>query len=425
MPTVEILSQGDEVVTGQTVDTNAAWLSDRLTALGLTVVRHTAVGDRMGDIQDVVAAARTRVDVVVSTGGLGPTEDDLTTAAVASVYGVEPVFDPVAMAHIEALYARYGRPMPEVNRKQAVLPDGCIRLDNHWGTAPAFAMEDAHCVAFFLPGVPREMRSLFDAHVLPRISERFDLVPGRLVTLRTTGIGESNLQERIGTYQVPGVTLSYRTRLPENHIKLRFDPDVSDTHVVEEATRVAGLIGNSVFCIEGLLPAQHPLASPTGELEEVVVQLLVAGGHTVATAESCTGGRVAAKLTAVPGSSAAFLEAAVTYSNAAKVRLVGVEQSALDAHDAVSEPVAIQMAAGVRERAGTAFGLSTTGIAGPGGGSEDKPVGTVHIALATPDRVHHRKLRLGGNRSRIQSLATAAVLDLLRRHLQGVLPSSP
>ena len=159
MPTVEILSQGDEVVTGQTVDTNAAWLSDRLTALGLTVVRHTAVGDRMGDIQDVVAAARTRVDVVVSTGGLGPTEDDLTTAAVASVYGVEPVFDPVAMAHIEALYARYGRPMPEVNRKQAVLPDGCIRLDNHWGTAPAFAMEDAHCVAFFLPGVPREMRS--------------------------------------------------------------------------------------------------------------------------------------------------------------------------------------------------------------------------------------------------------------------------
>jgi len=425
MPTVEILSQGDEVVTGQTTDTNAAWLSDRLTALGMTVIRHTAVGDRMADIVDVIAAARERADLVISTGGLGPTEDDLTTAAVGRVYGVELIFDPVAMAHIESLYARYGRPMPQVNRKQAILPDGCVRLDNHWGTAPAFAMQSGHGLACFLPGVPREMRALFDAHVLDLIAQRFDLVPGRLVTLRTTGVGESNLQERIGTWSAPDSILSYRTRLPENHVKLRFDPGISDEHIVQQATSLAQRIGSPVFCIEGLQAGQHPLACTVGDLEQVVVQRLVDRGETVATAESCTGGRVASLLTAVPGSSAAFLEGVVTYANAAKVRLVGVSPQDLDQHGAVSEPVAIQMASGVRERAGTTYGLSTTGVAGPGGGSPAKPVGTVHIGLATPHGVHHRRMRFGGDRARVQSLSAAAVLDLLRRHLQGVLPSSP
>lgn len=421
MPTAEILSQGDEVVTGQTVDTNAAWLAARLTALGFDVLRHTAVGDRPQDIRDAIVAAVEHADFVVSTGGLGPTEDDLTAAAVAQVFGTELAFDPVAMAHIESLYARYGRPMPEVNRKQAWLPAGCVRLDNDWGTAPAFAMGTDSALACFLPGVPREMRALFDARVLPQIRERFAVEPGQLVTLRTTGVGESNLQERIGTWNRPDIVLSYRTRLPENHVKLRFRAGTERSRIVTEATTLAERIGSPVFCIEGLQPTEHPLARHTGDLERVVVEHLIQAGLGISTAESCTGGRIASLITAVPGSSAIFPEAIVTYSNASKVRQLGVLQSTLDAHGAVSEPVAREMAEGVRNVAGTPFGLAATGIAGPGGGSPEKPVGTVHIALATPDGTHHRRLRFGGDRARIQTLSAASALDLLRRHLQGVL----
>lgn len=416
MPSVEILSQGDEVLTGQITDTNGAWLADRLTALGVDVVRHTTVGDRIDDISDAIRTAVGRADLVLSTGGLGPTDDDLTTTAAARVFDTELALDTQALAHIESLYARYGRPMPSVNRRQAMLPVGCIRLDNAWGTAPGFAMETPRGFAAFLPGVPREMRALFQERVLPRLIDRFDLRPGHLITLRTTGIGESNLQERLGDVAVPdGVTLSFRTQLPENHLKLRFAAHVTETDATGFARELVARIGTPVFCTEGLDPI-------TGPLEHVVVDTLREQGGTVATAESCTGGRVAAGLTGVPGSSAVFLEGFVTYSNAAKTTRLGVPADVIEAHGAVSAPVARAMAEGVRASAETEYGLSTTGIAGPGGGSEHKPVGTVHIALATPEGTHHRALRLGGDRERIQRLSAAATLDLLRRHLQGVLP---
>ncbi|MFT7520006.1 MAG: nicotinamide-nucleotide amidase, partial [Kiritimatiellia bacterium] len=203
MPTVEILSQGDEVITGQIADTNSAWLSDRLTAIGFTVVRHVTVGDRLDDIAQALATARSRADLCICTGGLGPTEDDLTSEAVAQVFSAPLRFDPIAMAHIESLYARYRRTMPEVNRKQAWLPLGAIRLDNDWGTAPAFAMlHDGH-VTVCLPGVPREMKALFDARVLPLLEQHYQTQPAVLVTLRTTGAGESTIQERIGTFDEP------------------------------------------------------------------------------------------------------------------------------------------------------------------------------------------------------------------------------
>lgn len=417
MPTAEILSQGDEVVTGQVADTNAAWLSQRLTDLGFTIVRHTSVGDRSADIVAAIRSALGHADLVVGTGGLGPTEDDLTSAAVAQVLGVDLEFDPVAMAQIESIYASFGRTMPQVNRKQAFLPRGATRLDNEWGTAPGFAISSSDCLAAFVPGVPREMRKLFEHRVLPLIEQRFRVHPGRLVTLRTTGIGESNLQERIGDFSEPGVVLSFRTKLPENHIKLRFDADVANERVVAVSRELAARIGSPVFCIEGV-------DDIAGDLAHVVVGLLDTAGETVATAESCTGGQVAAGLTSVAGSSAVFLEGVVSYSNAAKERLLGVPHDLLVEHGAVSEPVARAMAQGARARAGTTYALSTTGIAGPGGGTATKPVGTVHVALATPTATHHRALRLRGARDRIQSLSAAAVLDLLRRHLQGVLPSS-
>ncbi|MBW1877364.1 MAG: competence/damage-inducible protein A [Deltaproteobacteria bacterium] len=411
MPTAEILSQGDEVVTGQTVNTNAAWLAEQLHDLGFSVVWHVSVGDVLDDIRAQVRAAADRADLVVSTGGLGPTDDDLTAQAVAEAFDRPLALDERVMAHIAGLYARFGRTMPEVNRKQAWLPHGCIVLDNHWGTAPGFAVEESGALLAFLPGVPTEMRKLFQRRLLPLIEGQFDLAPGRLVTLRTTGIGESNLQERVGTVDHDAITVSYRTILPENHIKLRFEASVPEEQVRAVVDDVAERIGRALFTVEGL-------GDPGGDLATVAGRALAERGETLAAAESCTGGLLAAMCTAVPGASAWFLQGVVSYANDAKVQLLGVSPSTLEDYGAVSTEVCHQMASGIRERAGSTYGIGITGIAGPSGGSEMKPVGTVHVALAAPDAVHHRKLRLPGDRRRIQQLAAAAALDLLRRKLQ-------
>jgi len=410
--TAEILSQGDEVVTGQTADTNAAWLSTRLTDMGLSMMRHTSVGDRQDDIRDLFLAAAGRSDIVICTGGLGPTDDDLTAQAVADAFDRPLEFRQDAMDHIAALYARYNRPMPEVNRKQAWLPKGATMLTNHWGTAPAFSVEESGTLFFCFAGVPREMKALFDAYVVQTVTQRLQLTGGRLVTLRTAGVGESNLQERVGTVESTEYVVGYRSKLPENQVKLRFSAGVSDERIREVTADIAARIGSPVFTIEGLDDGDG------GTLPQVVGKTLLQQGQTVATAESCTGGLVAAMFTGVPGSSEWFLEGAVTYSNASKLRQLGVDPATLEQHGAVSEPTARQMAEGIRKVSGATWGLSTTGIAGPGGGSDDKPVGLVHVAVAGPDQTHHRALRLGGDRHRIQQLAAAGIVDMLRRKLQ-------
>lgn len=411
MPLAILLSQGDEVVTGQVVDSNAAWLAERLTEAGFVVLEHVAVRDDAGEIADSIRRAAERADLVLCTGGLGPTQDDLTAQAAASVAGVELALDPVALEQIKALYKRYQREMPAVNEKQAWLPQGARRLDNAWGTAPGFALSIGRGLAVFLPGVPREMKPMYIERVRPLLAEHFAVQPGQLVTLRTVGVGESNLQERLAGWSEPGVTLAFRTTLPENHVKLRFAGDAPAERVAAVAEDVARRLGSAVFAVE--LPGQ-----PSRELASVVGLRLGERGETIATAESCTGGLIASWLTRTPGSSAWFVEGAVTYANAAKVRTLGVSEADLAAVGAVSEPVARQMALGMRQRAGTTWALSTTGIAGPGGGSEDKPVGTVHIALAGPgDVVHHRLVHLGGDRHRIQALTAGTALDLLRRQL--------
>lgn len=411
MPNAEILSQGDEVVTGQIADTNAAWLSERLTDLGFTVRRHSAVGDRPADIRDALREIAERTDFCVCTGGLGPTDDDYTARAVAEAFDRPLEFDAEAMRQIEQMYARFKRVMPEINRRQAWLPRGAARLDNAWGTAPGFAVEQGRCFLVFMPGVPREMKPMFTERVEPSLRHRFQVTPGRLVTLRTTGIGESDLQERISDFSHPGVVVGTRTVLPENHLKLRFEANVSDHEVRAITESVASRVGSPVFAIEGL-------GEPGGSLADVVGRLLLARGETLAVAESCTGGRVAAACTAIAGSSRWFLEGAVTYSNAAKIRVLGVQETTLAQHGAVSEAVVREMATGMRRVAGSTYALALTGIAGPDGGSAEKPVGTVDVALATPGEVHYRRLRLGGDRGRIQDLAAGGALDLLRRYLQ-------
>ncbi len=420
MPTAFILSQGDEVVTGQVVDTNAAWLAVALTELGFDVVGHETVGDRLPDLVATFTQAAQRADVVVCTGGLGPTEDDMTAQAVADAFERPLVFDDVAMAQIQSRYARFGRVMPEVNQKQAWVPSGALRLNNDWGTAPGFALQTDRGWMAFVPGVPREMRKMWVHRILPHLVEHYHPEPGYLVTLRTVGLGESSLQERLKGIVLNDTVLSFRTKLPENHIKLRFGAQVSAEARLEQVGAVASAIGSSVFAIEGMpeMALSHGADTQGGDLATVIGRALAQAGHVLATAESCTGGRVAAACTSVAGASGWFSEGVITYSNAAKVRLLGVSSEDLDQHGAVSEVVARQMAEGVRQRADADYGLSTTGIAGPGGGSPEKPVGLVHMALASREQTTHRQVRFSGDRERIQELAAATVLDLLRRHLQ-------
>ena len=412
MPTAILLSQGDEVVTGQIADTNAAWLASELTGLGLKVLRHVSVGDDATAIQHQVERASIAADVIISTGGLGPTEDDLTTHSVASLFGKPVVFDPIAFAHIEAYYAQAKRTMPEVNRKQAYFPEGATRIDNHWGTAPGFALDANQCLQVYLPGVPKEMKAMFSKYVRALLEERFALAPHRLITFKTTGVGESTLQERIGPFSHEKIVLSYRTKSPENHIKLRVHHSVSTQELRQICDELRSRIGSPLFTVEGLGQ------SPEGSLQAVVGKLLIENKATVSVAESCTGGRICSMFTETPGSSLWFAEGAVTYSNDAKINRLQVPHDTLRAFGAVSEEVCREMAAGIRKTSGTTFGLATTGIAGPDGGSEEKPVGTVFIGLHTPSQFFCRRLRLAGSRARIQSLSAAACIDMLRRHLQ-------
>lgn len=411
MPEAVLLSQGNELTTGQTVDTNASWLATELWALGLPVRRKVTVPDRLDDLVGVLRQVAELGDIVVCTGGLGPTRDDLTAEAVAQAFGRELYLDEPALAQIAERYARYGRELTPANRKQALLPTGCTVLENRWGTAPGFAVDverasGGRCRLYFMPGVPREMKAMFATWVGPDLLGLLRMDPPVMHTVRVVGVAESALEEMLQQVDVPGLTIGFRTKLPENQVKLVFDAGVDPAVRAAAVEQVRGIIGPKAFGVD------------SGDLAEVVGQRLAARGETLALAESCTAGLLSSWLTEAPGASAFLLEGAVVYSNAAKVRACGVSESELAAHGAVSEPVARQLARGIRQRAGSTWGIGITGIAGPSGGSEDKPVGTVHVALAGPEVDYHRRLQLPGDRRRVRQFSAAAALGFLLRHLR-------
>ncbi len=402
-----IIAQGNELTTGAVVDTNSNWLCGQLWALGLSVRRVLTAPDRLDDLIDIIAQAATLAPVVVCTGGLGPTRDDLTAEAAARAFGGRTARDPEALASIEAMYARWGRTMAESNRKQADLPEGARMLANRWGTAPGFAVTAPGCTLYFLPGVPREMKPMFETWVAPDILATQAIAAPVQHSIRVLGVPESELEMVLRGLELPGLEIGFRARVPDNEVKLLFSPEVSATAreaTVAEAMRRIGPRAFGVDC---------------GDLAELVGALLVERGETLALAESCTAGGLAAWVASVPGASRYLLEGAVVYADAAKVRCCGVSQADLAAHGAVSEPVALQLAAGMKARSGATWAIGITGIAGPGGGSVEKPVGTVHIALAGPEGLAHRLLKLPGDRSRITRMAAASALALLLRHLSG------
>lgn len=399
----DIVSQGEELLSGQAVDTNAAWISGQLGSLGLFPGRVTVVGDDLESIREVLRESAERASLVVCTGGLGPTSDDLTREAVALAFSRPLHQDPTAMAQIEARYRTRNRPMPETNRVQALLPEGAELLENLLGTAPGFRLDTGSCAAFFFPGVPFEMKPMVEAYLLPYARLRFSLARRRTVILRTVNLAESVAAQRMEGFERPGVGVGYRASFPEVQVKLHVDDGLDSDALAAEAIERLGR--QLVFGVD------------SGTLADVVGNLLRARGQTVATAESCTAGRIAAELTATAGASDYFVGGAVVYANAEKVRQCGVSAALLDSHGAVSEPVARALAEGIRLRSGANWGLAVTGVGGPGGGSVEKPVGTVHFACAGPDGTTHRAVRLPYDRPRNLAASVAAALDLLRLRL--------
>jgi nicotinamide-nucleotide amidase len=377
---IAIINTGDELLRGALADSNAVYMAGRLHELGFKVERFVTVGDDLAALSDAYRAAFAEFDLAISSGGLGPTDDDLTTAAVSAVTGAPLVHRPEAEAVIRTRFERIGRPMDAVNLKQALLPEGCDVLDNPNGTAPGFAIRAGRCRAFFLPGPPRELRPMFEAAVVPELPAP---PPRFLAAFRLFGIGESNVQALLNDYARahPELVFGYRAAFPEIGLRIAA-PDAAT--LGEAAAEAERIFGDAIFAREEI-----PLAEALG-------RALAAKKLTFAAAESCTGGLIGHEVTQVPGASAYFRGAVVAYDNAVKARVLGVGAALLEAHGAVSEEVARAMARGVRTALGADIGVATTGVAGPSGGTADKPVGLVHFAVAWARGERHLERRFQG-----------------------------
>ncbi|MEX0600240.1 MAG: competence/damage-inducible protein A [Rhodothermales bacterium] len=411
-----LLTIGDELLIGQVVDSNAAWLGEQLSLSGIDVTRTVTVGDDLVELERELARALDESDLVVTTGGLGPTHDDVTREAIAEVYGVDLEFHPGTFDRIRRRFESRGRRMPDSNRAQAMVPAGFAVLPNPAGTAPGLWREGVRSVngramLAVLPGVPHEMKRLFRDEVQPRVLERGNVRMIEHRTLRTAGIGESNLQDAIGDLSdVLQDTLRLAYLPSTTGVRLRltaFGKSGSDVHahLQEFEGILRERIGRFIYGTEN------------ESLEGVVGRLLRERNLTIAVAESCTGGYVAHTITNVSGSSSYMLGGVIAYSNRIKTELLGVDPEVLEGDGAVSEAVARQMAAGIREHMDADIGVSTTGIAGPTGGTSEKPVGTVWIGYADRSRVEARLLRLVEERLLNKELTTTLLLDHVRRNV--------
>lgn len=414
---IETLCTGDELLTGLTADTNSRFFQAALLdRTGLTVRRGVVVGDDRADIIEALDAAVARCDVVLVSGGLGPTTDDLTAECAAAAAGVPLVESPEAYAHLVERFRTRGLALTENNRRQAMVPQGAEVVLNAEGAAPLFIQRRGQCVVFFVPGVPREYRHLVGEHVVPRIAAMHASHDVRVLTLlKVINFPESHLDAAIRPFipNHPRVTFGYRTHAPENHLKVLA---VAPTEAEATAARDAA--------VADVLPVlgERLFARDNETMAGVVLQLLRERRQHVALAESCTGGAISAMLTAEPGASDAFYGAAVTYLEAAKTMWADVAEGLLAQFGAVSEECAAAMATGVCARTGAAWGLSTTGWAGPSGGDTDNPVGTVFVGLTGPNVSRVERHHFHGDRERVKAFAAHAALDLLRRTLQGVSP---
>jgi nicotinamide-nucleotide amidase len=405
----EILAVGTEILLGDIVNTNAHYLSKRLADLGISVYHQTVVGDNEKRLLNAYKLAFERADIVIATGGLGPTKDDLTKEIGAECFGKKLVLHEESLNYIKSFFERLNRPMSEGNRKQALFPEGSIILPNPNGTAPGCIIEEKNKILIMMPGPPKEMIPMFENSVVPYLQKFSD---GVLVSkvLRVVGLGESAMAEKVQDIIDNQTNPTVAPYAKDNEAILRI---TAKGRTKEEAEKL-------------IIPTEREIRERIGldiyaegetTLEAVVGEMLVKSNLTIATAESCTGGLLAGTLINYPGISSVFMEGAITYSNEAKMKRLGVKEETLEKYGAVSEETAREMAIGIAKASGTDIGISVTGIAGPGGGTDKKPVGLVYLGLYIKGEVKVKKLNQFGDRQKIRNRVVANALDWLRREL--------
>ena len=407
----EILCVGTELLLGDIVNTNATFISQRLAELGISVFRHTAVGDNPTRLKAALSDALSHADLVITSGGLGPTYDDLTKETVAEYFGAPMELDTHSLERIEGYFKRVGRVMTDNNRKQAMMPKGAVIFDNDYGTAPSLAIsggEDDSKTVIMLPGPPSELVPIFREKIIPYLRERSDRV---LVSrnVHIFGMGESMVESKIEDIMKNSTNPTVAPYCKEGEVRLRVTASAEN----EDAARA--LCDGMIARISATEVGEYIYGIDIGSLERAVVEYLRSKGLTLAFAESCTGGLVAKRITDVSGCSDVFMGSCVTYANEAKMRILGVKAETLAKHGAVSAETAVEMAKGARERVGSDIAVSLTGIAGPGGGTAEKPVGTVYLAISTQKGEAVRKLSLSSMRSReyIRTVSASNAFDMV------------
>ncbi|MGA9059875.1 MAG: competence/damage-inducible protein A [Terriglobia bacterium] len=408
----EIIAVGSELLTPLYQDTNSLFLTERLNSLGIEVRFKTVVGDRADDLATALREALSRSPLIILTGGLGPTEDDLTRGVVSGVLRRPLREVPEIRRQIQERLARFGRPMAENNLRQAMVPEGAVWLENNNGTAPGIWIEHDHKIVVLLPGPPGELEAMFDAACVPRLAQASMEQRIKTRVYKVVGLPESEVDKRAAaiyqSYANPTTTILAKPGGIEIHLRARAATDQeAEARLAELGDQIELALGEYIFSTHG------------ESLEEVVGMYLVMRQKTVAVAESCSGGLLAERLTRNSGSSNFFLGGAICYSNALKTSLAGVPTTLIEEHGAVSQPVAQAMAEGIRARTGASLGVGITGIAGPAGGSPEKPVGLVFIGLADERGTQVREFRFPGNRERVRLWATQMALEMIRRRIRG------
>lgn len=407
----EIITIGDEILIGQIVDTNSAWIAQQLHPVGIEIKQITSVSDDAEHIVKALNEARSRADIILITGGLGPTRDDITKSTLASYFNSELALDPIAHEHVSQIFAKRNLPLLDINEQQALLPVKCTPLYNPIGTAPGMLFEDREQVFVSMPGVPYEMKKMVSEQLIPYLEKKFDFPKILHRTFLTSGIGESYLSKKIE---------SIEDGLP-SHIKLAYLPNFSTVRLrfsakgdsIDKLNAELDEIRNDLF---RLIP-EYIASEGDFKIQEVIGQLLKEKGETVACAESCTGGMLSHLITSVAGSSAYFMGAVISYDNSVKMNSLGVKENTLDEFGAVSRETVIQMAEGVKQKLNTTYSIASSGIAGPGGGSDKKPVGTVWLAVSGPNGTIAKDYLLYGERLQIIERSAMLGLEMLRKLL--------
>jgi nicotinamide-nucleotide amidase len=410
MLSAEIIAVGSELLTPTKIDTNSLWLTEKLNEIGIEVRLKTVVGDDRARLEETIRDALRRSDIVISTGGLGPTEDDITREVSAKAVGRELVYHAELVEDLRERFRRWGREMPEINKRQAYVIEDAKILPNPNGSAVGMTVKIGEKIFVVLPGPPRELKPMFEWHVLPDLKKSAGEIVVRRRILRVAGMGESAVDEVIApiykSYKTVETSILFNRSEIEVHLAAKAKTETETETILEElSAKIVERLGVAVFALDGEL------------MEEIVGKLLTENDKTLSIAESCTGGLIAERLTEVAGASRYFIESAIAYSNEAKIRTLGVAPELIETPGAVSAAVAEAMAKGMRERAKTDYAISVTGIAGPDGGSEEKPVGTVFIGYADEAQTKSIKITLPGDRYLIRWRASSAALDYLRRQI--------